>query len=59
MRVVDGVNVHDGCHFCKKCGWIGKELKKNGCVTHADTWYECPNCGEDASKVDLVPANRR
>ena len=36
--------------FSCKCGWAGNKLDKSGCVTHADTWYICPRCGEDASK---------
>lgn len=51
------VRVHDGYHFCKRCGWIGKDLRKTGCVTNADTWYLCPNCGADTSEIDLAPAN--
>lgn len=56
MRIVEGVRVHDGYHFCKGCGWIGKELRKVGSVTYGDTWYECPTCGADATKIDFASA---
>ena len=32
-------------------GWVGKELRKCGCVTYADEWSECPGCG--SQKIDL------
>ena len=47
------VRVHDGYHFCRACGWIGKELRKCGCVTYADDWSECPGCG--SQDIDLAP----
>jgi hypothetical protein len=57
MRTVDGVNVHDGYHFCKTCGWIGKELRENGSISYGETWYECPKCGEESANMDLAKAN--
>lgn len=32
-----------------ECGWQGdsSQLKENGSLTHADTWYECPVCSGD------------
>lgn len=41
------IRVKDDEHFCRKCGWTGTELRKNGCVTYADEWYECPECGSE------------
>ena len=39
------------------CGWRGPmtELRKAGCVTYGDTWYECPKCGADSSQWKVVP----
>lgn len=42
-------NVHQlTCH----CGWQGDshELKNNSSLTHADSWWECPGCGEESAK---------
>lgn len=38
------IRVKDDEHCCKDCGWTGPALKKAGCLTHADEWYECPDC---------------
>ncbi len=37
--------------FSCSCGWEGSKFKKTGCVTYADEWYVCPECGLDASKI--------
>ena len=36
---------------CPSCGWAGSDLKKKGCVTDADEWYVCLECGLDGSKM--------
>ena len=36
---------------CPRCGWTGSELKKNGCITDGDEWYECPRCNLVGSEM--------
>lgn len=35
------------------CGWEGTndELQYAGCITSADEWWECPNCGGESAKM--------
>lgn len=38
------------------CKWQGDshELKHKTSVTHADSWFECPQCGEESAKLTRV-----
>ena len=42
--------------FICDCGWQGdsNDLKENGSLTHADTWFECPSCS--GSVLNMVRA---
>lgn len=35
------------------CGWMGRrcDLIHTGSATHADEWWECPQCRRDGSEM--------
>lgn len=42
--------------FCCECGWKGDshELKRHVSVIHADSWYGCPDCGRESTKLNRI-----
>ena len=48
----DRIKMLDVRYSCKACGWVGKELKKVFCLTNADEWWECPECGASGAAID-------
>ena len=42
---------------CPNCGWGGPNvlLVRRSSTTWADEWWECPECGRDASSMNWVP----